>query len=138
VYALIEDLRQWEQWSPWEELDPTMQHTYTGAERGVGAVHGWKGNKKAGEGRMEITRADAPRHVDLALTFVKPFKSENTTSFDLTPAGDDANRTNVTWSMRSPQNWMMRIMGVFMNMDKRIGDDFEKGLAKLATLARSE
>ncbi len=137
VYALIEDFRQWERWSPWEELDPNMQHTYSGAERGVGAVHEWKGNKKAGEGRMEITDAESPRHVDLALTFIKPFKSENTTRFDLTETGGDSPATKVTWSMRSPMNWMMRIMNVFMNMDKRIGADFEKGLAKLTTLAQS-
>ena len=137
VYALIEDLRQWEQWSPWEELDPNMQHTYTGAERGVGAVHEWKGNKKAGEGRMEIIQAEAPRHLDLDLEFIKPFKSKNTTSFDLVETGGGAAATNVTWSMQSPMNWMMRIMDVFMNMDKRIGNDFEKGLAKLSTLAQS-
>ena len=136
VYALIEDLRQWERWSPWEELDPDMQHTYSGAERGVGAVHEWKGNKKAGEGRMRITEAESPRHLGLALTFIKPFKSENTTSFDLTDVGG-SNATNVKWSMQSPQNWMMRVMDVFMNMDKRIGNDFEKGLAKLSTLAQS-
>jgi uncharacterized protein YndB with AHSA1/START domain len=137
VYELIEDLRRWEQWSPWEELDPNMQHTYTGAERGVGAVHEWKGNKKAGEGRMEITDAESPRHVGLALTFIKPFKSENTTSFDLAESGSDSSATDVTWSMQSPMNWMMRIMDLFMNMDKRIGNDFEKGLAKLSTLAQS-
>ena len=137
VYALIEDLRQWEKWSPWEELDPNMRHTYSGSERGVGAVHEWQGNKKAGEGRMEITEAESPRRVALALTFIKPFKSENTTQFDLTETGGDAVATNVRWSMNTPQNWMMRIMDVFMNMDKRIGNDFEKGLAKLATLAQS-
>ena len=58
IFALLDDFRQWEQWSPWEELDPDMAHTYSGPERGVGAVHEWKGNKKAGEGRMEIVDTD--------------------------------------------------------------------------------
>jgi uncharacterized protein YndB with AHSA1/START domain len=140
VFELIEDLRAWEQWSPWEELDPDMNHTYTGAERGVGAVHEWSGNKQAGAGRMEIIQAEHPRRLDLALDFLKPFKSHNTTRFDLVERGDGAAATDVTevtWSMRSPLTLMMRIAGIFMNMDKRIGADFEKGLDRLAQLAES-
>ena len=32
-------------------------------------------------------------------------------------------------------SFMMRVADIFMNMDKRIGGDFEKGLAKLSSLA---
>jgi uncharacterized protein YndB with AHSA1/START domain len=133
IYALLDDFSQWERWSPWEELDPNMTHTYSGEARGVGAVHEWKGNSKAGEGRMEIVDADPPRRLDLSLRFVKPFKSENTTRFTLTPDGSES--TAVTWSMESPMSFMTRVADIFMNMDKRIGGDFEKGLAKLSTLA---
>lgn len=41
VRALIEDLHAWESWSPWQELDPAMQQTYSGAERGIGAKMAW-------------------------------------------------------------------------------------------------
>ena len=133
IFAFLDDFRQWERWSPWEELDPHMAHTYSGPERGVGAVHAWKGNRKAGEGRMEIVDADPPHRLDMNLTFVKPFKSENTTRFTLAEQAPDA--THVTWSMDSPMSIMMRIFDVVMNMDKRIGGDFEKGLAKLSSLA---
>jgi uncharacterized protein YndB with AHSA1/START domain len=133
VFALLDDFRQWERWSPWEELDPNMAHAYSGPARGVGAVHEWKGNKKAGEGRMQIVDTDPPHRLDIDLTFVKPFKSRNTTRFTLAENGPGA--TDVTWSMDSPMSFMLRIAGVFMNMDKRIGGDFEKGLAKLSSLA---
>jgi uncharacterized protein YndB with AHSA1/START domain len=133
VFALLDDFRQWERWSPWEELDPNMAHVYSGPERGVGAVHEWKGNKKAGEGRMQIVDAGPPHRLDIDLTFVKPFKSRNMTRFTLAEDGPGA--TDVTWSMDSPMSFMMRIADVFMNMDKRIGGDFEKGLAKLSSLA---
>src|SRR4029453_18971318 len=79
IFALLDDFREWERWSPWEELDPNMAHTYSGAERGVGAVHAWTGNKKAGEGRMEIVDADPPHRLDLALTFINRFQTEKTT-----------------------------------------------------------
>jgi uncharacterized protein YndB with AHSA1/START domain len=133
IFALLDDFREWERWSPWEELDPSMAHTYSGPERGVGAVHEWKGNKKAGEGRMEIVGTDPPKRMDMALTFIKPFKSKNTTRFTLAENGPGS--TNVTWSMDSPMPFMMRVANIFMNMDKRIGSDFEKGLAKLSSLA---
>ena len=133
IYLLLDDFRQWERWSPWEELDPNMAHTYSGPERGVGATHAWKGNKKAGEGRMEIIDADPPHRLDLSLAFIKPFKSENTTRFSL--ADDGPGTTNVTWAMDTPMPLMMQIMNVFMHLDKKIGADFEKGLAKLSSLA---
>jgi uncharacterized protein YndB with AHSA1/START domain len=133
IFALLDDFRQWEHWSPWEELDPNMTHTYSGPERGVGAVHEWKGNKKAGEGRMEIVDADPPHRLDMDVKFIRPFKSENTTRLTLAENGPGS--TNVTWSMDSPMPFMMRIADIFMNMDKRIGGDFEKGLAKLSSLA---
>jgi uncharacterized protein YndB with AHSA1/START domain len=133
IYSLLDDFHEWERWSPWEELDPNMAHTYSGPDHGVGAVHAWTGNKKAGEGRMEIVDADPPHRVDLALSFLKPFKSENTTRFTLADNGPGT--TNVTWSMESPMPFKMQVMNVLMHMDKRIGADFEKGLAKLSSLA---
>jgi uncharacterized protein YndB with AHSA1/START domain len=133
IFSLLDDFHAWERWSPWEQLDPNMAHTYSGAAHGVGAVHAWKGNKKAGEGRMEIVDADPPHRLDLALTFVKPFKSANTTRFSL--AENEPGTTNVTWAMDTPMPLMMQIMNVFMKMDKRIGADFEKGLSQLASLA---
>src|SRR6478735_11795761 len=63
VYAQVVDFHRWTVWSPWEELDPHLQRTYSGPEAGVGATYAWKGNRKAGEGRMEITRADEPETV---------------------------------------------------------------------------
>jgi uncharacterized protein YndB with AHSA1/START domain len=134
IYAELDDFRRWPQWSPWEELDPNMTHTYSGAESGIGAIQEWKGNKKAGEGRMEITGSDAPNQLDMALTFIKPFKSQNTTTFALVP-GEGG--TTVTWSMLSPLNLPMKIYGIFKNLDTMIGADFEKGLARLNSVVTS-
>ena len=36
VRALIEDLRAWQGWSPWQDADPDMTQTCSGPERGVG------------------------------------------------------------------------------------------------------
>lgn len=129
VFDLIADFRQWSKWSPWEDLDPAMERTFSGAESGVGAVYEWSGNRKAGQGRMEITGAEAPSRVEVALQFLKPFKSTSVVTFELAGSGTS---TNVTWRSVGPKTIATRIMGIFKSMDKLIGPDFEKGLAQLA------
>ena len=122
VYAQIVDLRNWTAWSPWEGLDPNMERVYSGADSGVGAATAWSGNRKAGEGNMEITEAVEPSTVKIALEFIKPFKSRNTTTFNLKPQGE---ATEVTWTMVGPSTFMTRVMGIFKSMDKMIGPDFD-------------
>jgi uncharacterized protein YndB with AHSA1/START domain len=134
VFDLIVDFHRWTEWSPWEALDPELQRTYSGAESGVGAVYEWSGNRKAGTGRMEITGADVPSRVVVALQFLKPFKSSNTTTFELTESGG---ATHVTWRMVGPKTFKTRVMGIFTSMDKMVGPDFEKGLAQLSTAAQA-
>jgi uncharacterized protein YndB with AHSA1/START domain len=134
VFPLIADFHRWREWSPWEDIDPDMQRTFSGAASGVGAVYEWSGNRKAGRGRMEITHADAPNRVQIALQFLKPFTSSNTTTFDLHEAGQG---TLVTWRMVGPKTFMTRLMGIFTSMDKMVGPDFEKGLARLTQAAEA-
>jgi uncharacterized protein YndB with AHSA1/START domain len=128
VYAQIVDFHNWRNWSPWDDLDPDMKRSYSGADAGVGASYAWAGNRKAGEGQMKITDAAAPSSVQIALDFLKPFKSSSTTTFNLEPQGE---ATEVTWTMTGPKTLMTRVMGVFRSMDKMIGPDFEKGLTQL-------
>jgi uncharacterized protein YndB with AHSA1/START domain len=134
VFDLLVDFHRWREWSPWEDIDPELRRTYSGAQSGVGAVYEWDGNRKVGAGRMEITSADAPSRLQLALQFLKPFKSSNTTTFEL---DERDGRTHVTWRMVGPKTFMTRFMGIFMSMDKMVGRDFEKGLARLADAAKA-
>jgi uncharacterized protein YndB with AHSA1/START domain len=126
VHALLDDFREWQRWSPWEGLDPDLRRTFTGAEKGVGSHYAWAGNKKAGEGTMEMTSV-TPSEVVVDLTFLKPFKAQNVTRFDLVPLGSG---TRVTWTMTGRRNPVMSLMGQLF-FDKAIGADFEKGLAAL-------
>ena len=81
---------------------------------------------------MEIIEATEGSHLQIALEFLKPFKSSSTTSFELRSEGDS---TSVTWTMIGPKTLMTRLMGIFKSMDKMIGPDFEKGLAQLKAVA---
>jgi len=128
IYPWLTDFHRWTEWSPWEGLDPDLQRRYRGPDAGVGATYEWDGNRKAGRGRMEIAAADAPTSLAIDLQFLKPFKSQSRTRFDLRTEGDT---TTVTWSMRGPKTFATRVMGIFTSMDKLVGRDFEKGLAQL-------
>lgn len=134
VFDRINDFHNWPEWSPWEDLDPNMQKTFSGAEAGPGAEYAWSGNRKAGAGSMKIVDTTAPSKVTVALAFLKPFKSNSTIDFDLVPEGDG---TEVTWTMTGPNTLMTRLMGIFKSMDQLVGPDFEKGLSRLKTVAES-
>ena len=132
IYPLIADFHRWPEWSPWEALDAAMQRSHSGAPNGTGAVYAWEGNKAVGAGRMEVLGAQAPRHVNIKLDFVRPFEGHNSTDFTLAPQGG---ATQVTWTMQGPTPFVSKLMQVFVSMDRLIGKDFEAGLAKLKAVA---
>jgi hypothetical protein len=133
IHALIDNFHQWRLWSPWEDADPQLARTYTGPESGVGARYAWRGNRKAGAGAMEI-KADAEREIGVELTFEKPFKATNFVTFTLAPV---VGGTEVTWKMTGTRSGMMGVLGKVFPIDNLIGKDFDKGLARLKTIAES-
>ena len=134
LYEQIVDFRNWPNWSPWENLDPELRRTYSGADSGKGSIYAWSGNRKAGQGRMEIIDATEPSRVQIDLVFEKPWKSRNDTVFTIEPEGSGS---RVTWSMTGKKTLMTKAMGIFTSMDKLIGSDFEKGLQQLKATTES-
>ncbi|MGH8672109.1 MAG: SRPBCC family protein [Burkholderiales bacterium] len=132
IFALINDFKSWGAWSPWEKKDPAMKRTFGAITSDKGATYAWEGNKDVGQGSMEITESVPPSKLTINLNFLKPFEAHNTVNFTLTPA---AGGTDITWSMGGTNNFMAKIIQVFMNMDKMIGADFETGLANLKAAA---
>lgn len=132
IHGLIDDFHQWVKWSPWEDLDPNLQRSYTGPESGVGAHYSWNGNRKAGSGSMEIT-SSADREIDLRLIFEKPWKATNQVVFELNPveSADGTPQTAVVWRMAGQQQGFMGLLSKVIPMDRLVGKDFEKGLARL-------
>jgi Polyketide cyclase / dehydrase and lipid transport len=131
IFAQINDFKSWAAWSPWEKLDPDMNRSFSGATSGEGAKYAWVGNKKVGEGSMEITRSVPSSNMQLDLHFLKPFKADNVTEFTLMPKGDV---TNLKWEMRGRTPFMFKVMHMFFNMDKMVGKDFDAGLANLKAI----
>lgn len=133
VHSHVNDFREWQQWSPWEGLDPELERTYTGPVEGVGAHYAWSGNKKAGTGTMEIT-GSTPSRVEIALEFLVPFKASNVTTFELTPVG--AGATRVAWHMTGRRGLFMTVAGRLF-FDRAIAKDFDRGLAQLKSVSEA-
>lgn len=134
VFALINDFQRWAVWSPWDKRDPAMKRTFGSLTSDTGAVYAWEGNKEVGQGQMEITESVPPSRIRIRLDFIKPFKAHNTVEFTLEPLGD---ATQVTWLMQGENAFLGKVVGLFVNMDRMVGKDFETGLANLKAAAEA-
>lgn len=132
VFALINDLRRFNEWNPFAKLDPQNAITYDAVTAGVGGAYRWQG-EKSGAGRMQITESLPPQRVTAALDFSKPFEAHNRVDFTMEAQGDG--RTLVSWTMSGPMPYLNRLVTIFFDMDKTVGRDFEAGLAELKQLA---
>jgi uncharacterized protein YndB with AHSA1/START domain len=132
VFALLNDFHLWSGWSPWENIDPAMQRTFSGLPSGKGSVYEWKGDNKVGQGRMEIIETTQPSKILIKLDFLKPFEAHNTAEYTLETRGDTI---RVTWAMFGSSPFVMKIIHIFISMDSMVGKDFETGLANLKALA---
>ncbi|MBT2566179.1 SRPBCC family protein [Arthrobacter sp. ISL-85] len=130
IFPLVNNFHEWTAWSPWETIDPGMSRHYSGSESGAGAGYEWSGNRKAGSGTMEITESIPASLIRIRLQFTKPFKALNPTTFSFTPVDTG---TEVTWRMTGENKGIGRVFALFMNMDKMVGGDFERGLSSLAS-----
>jgi uncharacterized protein YndB with AHSA1/START domain len=134
VFAQVDDFHKWEAWSPWAKLDPACKNTFEGPPAGTGAAFAWSGNDKVGEGRMTILESRPSELIRIKLEFMRPFACTNQAEFTFKP---DAHGTQVNWSMSGDKNFMAKAFGLFCDMDKMVGGDFEKGLAQMKTVSEA-
>ncbi len=114
-----------DKWSPWTEKDPAMKTEYTGTPGQIGHKYSWSGNKDVGSGSMQIT-AFSGDTIMQTLSFDR--EGDSKAYYILK---DNNNSTDITWGMMFDVGFMGRPVMLFMNMDKMLGEDYDKGLAKL-------
>jgi hypothetical protein len=135
VFDQVNDLRKWDNWSPWAKLDPAAKVSFEGAQAGQGAVFKWSGNDKIGEGKMTVTDSRPGDFVKIKVEFIKPFEGSNVSEFSFKP---DGNRTAVTWSSSGRNdNFFMKAICLVMNMQKTLGGEMEKGLAQMKSVVEA-
>jgi len=131
VFAQVDNFHNWEAWSPWAKLDPNAKAVFEGAESGEGAKFSWSGNDKVGAGTQTIVESKPDERIRIRLDFERPMKATDDVEFTFKPQAD---KTHVTWNMSGQKNFMSKAICLFMNMDKMVGGDFEKGLASLKAI----
>lgn len=127
LHGLINDLHEFNTWNPYNRKDPLMRGEYRGPGAGPGAEFHFEGNKDVGKGNISIL-ATEPTKVTMQLHMLAPFEGRNTVEFHLQPQGA---ATEVTWAMQGASPFIARIAGLFFDMDRMIGRDFESGLSNL-------
>ncbi|MDQ3099761.1 MAG: SRPBCC family protein [Bacteroidota bacterium] len=130
IYPMISSLRNMHEWSPWKNMDRDQENEWTGTDGAVGSIQTWRGDT-VGVGSQEIKAMEQDRKVTTELKFLEPWESSSTVDLELTPEGTG---TRVDWIMTQEHDGMGRLMAVFMDIDKMVGPDFERGLASLKAM----
>jgi hypothetical protein len=86
---------------------------------------------------MSIIESTPAQRVVVKVDFVKPFAAHNLNEFILDPTFEPRPATTVTWTMQSSNLYVMKLMSIFVNMDRVMGKHFETGLSNLKKAAEN-
>lgn len=127
VYNLVQDFKKWELWSPWQDIDPNAEHSYTTKTAGVGAQWSWKGNDEIGEGSQTMIEAQKNEFIKTALKF-GGFDGESFSNWKFETV--DNGKTKVTWDFDGAETPFVYRPFNFL-MKKGQLNTYKKGLANL-------
>jgi hypothetical protein len=129
VFDYLKHIKNQDNFNKWVQMDPNMKKEFRGVDGTKGFVYGWNGNKKAGEGEMEIKDITEGALVDIEIRFVRPFAGISKVPMSTETIAE--NQTKVTWGVSSTMKYPMNIMLLFMSMDKLLGNDMVQSLNNL-------
>ncbi len=132
VFEYLRYLKNGSEWSPWEKKDPHMVKTCRGVDGQVGAVGAWSGNNEVGVGEQEIKAITEGQRIDTELRFQKPMKTTSQGYLITESLGEV--QTKVTWGMTGRSSFPGNVICLVMHMNKKVGGEFESGLASLKTI----
>lgn len=133
VFAVVNDLSRFNDWSPWHGLDPNAEYRSEGPDSGPGATLHWAGNDDVGKGTLRIVDSEMPTRVATEVAF-EGFPDPADGTFAIEPLSGGASR--VTWAFETALSGpVARWFGLLM--PKYIGADYEKGLSQLKVLIES-
>lgn len=134
IFPFINNSQKSNSWMPWSEVDPNAKMSYSGPDEGVGSKSSWEGNGQLGVGEALVVESNPNQNVKTQLTYTKPMHMSQMAEISLTPATEG---TLVKWTVSGQNSFVGRLMCVFMNMDKMVGSQFEKGLTKLKSMVET-
>lgn len=129
IHPYVNDLKQWQKWSPWQELEPDTVTRYGDLTQGVGASQSWQG--KGGSGHLHITASSVGNGIAYDVFFGDDtVPSISAIEYKII----DSNSTRVSWSFSGEVD--MPVLGGFYALLIRSmsNDMYGKGLTKLKAL----
>ncbi len=130
VFDYVKHLKNQDNFSKWANIDPAMKKSYSGTDGQPGFVSAWESERDdVGKGEQEIKSIEDGKRIDYELRFKEPFAS--TAPAYITTESIDENTTKVAWGFKGHMSYPTNLMLLFMNMEEKIGDDFQEGLEKL-------
>ncbi|MBI1842109.1 MAG: SRPBCC family protein [Verrucomicrobia bacterium] len=132
LFAQVNDHHKFTVWNPFMKIDPHVKNTYSGPDSGVGSVCSWDGNSDIGAGSSTIIESKPGELVRCKMDWKRPMEGTSTVEFTFKPVGD---KTLVTWAMYGRNSFLGKVVSVFMDCDKMVGPQFEKGLIDLGAVA---
>ncbi len=132
VFPLLNNMRRFNEWSPWAGLDEEAVYQYSGPDSGAGAAMSWSSEDPSlGNGSMKIT-ASSPQRIDTYLDFGD--QGDANAYYIITESGAG---TTVVWGFDTEfrGNIIQRYFGLVM--DSLVGGSYEEGLNKLKLVAEA-
>ncbi|MBP9744247.1 MAG: SRPBCC family protein [Saprospiraceae bacterium] len=133
IQDIVSKFSETKNWSPWADLDPNMTVTLEGEDGAINSKYIWSGNNSVGKGSMTLTKND-PAYVEQQLLFECPMGGPAISGIKI---ASENGGTKATWSFDSETPYPWNAMSLFFNVEKFLGPDYEKGLAKLKTYAEA-
>ena len=129
VFPFVNNLKNWELWSPWQAMDPTVKLSYGAIYEGVGGTYSWDG-PETGKGTVTITASESPKQMLNDVMFEGMGTSKAAYNLEKVDGG-----TKLSWSFESENgmNPFMRWLSVIM--EGMLEDQFDQGLNKIKELA---
>ena len=128
IFPHINNSEKANAWMPWKDSDPEVKMSYSGPAEGVGSKSSWDSKGQMGTGEALVIESVANQVVKTQLTYTKPFQMSQLAEISLTPVDGG---TKIKWSVSGHVGYFFRLLGVFMDCDKMVGNEFEKGLLNL-------
>jgi Polyketide cyclase / dehydrase and lipid transport len=126
IYRQVSDGKNWNNWSPWNAMEPTAAYQYSEPSEGLGSWMSWKG-KTVGTGKNTVIDTLTNQKIRFKLEFEAQGESFAEFTFK-----ENAGKTQVKWTFESDHGWNPLTRWIhFAFIDKRLGKQYEDGLTKL-------
>lgn len=133
LFEQVNTLKHWKKWSPWLQSYTTLTLSYSGPEKGAGAILYWLSkDPNIGKGKILIITDTPYDSLLVILDYGESGKTSCTFRFE-----EIDNSTTVTWRLESDlgMNPVSRWIGLFT--ERMLAPDLETGLMNLDRLANA-